>query len=342
MAKGKFKDKRRRKEERVKKNLIEKKEALKQKVIMDLNSKEDMSLIDEILTDNTYLVWITFFVSLLVNMLIYGLFHLVQSHSFENKNYSTYTSFFYFYGILILGTFIYSLKIKEEKIFNYEKMISFLENVSYVFLLLAIAIFFSFGADSLYLKNIFINYLFILYIVLSTIIINKTRKHVMVFFIPIILTVIYMVLYGKIAVKFFENFPVFSFFVVSSFIYLVYLGFKDRVNTNRIVKELKISNERLPPNNNWLKSSRVISMLAILIAFLNTYFFILLICLYGPKYFTYICCNIVKMDKRTKARAICDLALNVIIVIFVYIMANIKINGYNIFNSFYRYILNLT
>ena len=126
-----------------------------------------------------------------------------------------------------------------------------------------------------------------------------------------------------------------------SFIYLVYLGFKDRVNINRIVKELKISNERLPPNNNWLKSSRVISMLAILIAFLNTYFFILLICLYGSKYFTYICCNIVKMDKRTKARAICDLALNVIIVIFVYVMANIKINGYNIFNSFYRYILNL-
>ena len=212
MAKGKFRDKRRRKEERVKKNLIEKKEALKQKVIMDLNSKEEMSLIDEILTDNTYLVWITFFVSLLVNMLIYGSFQIVQSLPFENKNYSNYTSLFYFYGILILGMFIYSLKIKEEKIFNYEKMISFLENVSYVFLLLAIAIFFSFGADSLYLKNIFINYLFILYIVLSTIIINKTKKRVTVFFIPIILTIIYMVLYGKIAVNFFENFPVFSFF----------------------------------------------------------------------------------------------------------------------------------
>lgn len=342
MAKGKFKDKRRRKEEMIKKNLIEKKESLKQKVIMDLNSKEEMSLRDEILTDNTYLVWITFFISLLVHILIYGSFQIVQSLPFENKNYSNYTSLFYFYGILILGMFIYSLKIKKEKIFDSEKIISFLKNVSYVFFLLTIAIILSFGADSLYLKNIFINWLFILYIVLSTIIINKTKEHITVFAIPITLTIIYIILYGKIALNFFENFPIFSSFVVSSFIYAIYLGFKDRSNTDQIVKKLKVINERLPPNNNWLKSSRVISMLAILMAFLNTYFFILLICLYGPKYFTYICCNIVKMDKRSKTRAKCDLALNVIIIIFVYVMANIKINGYNIFNSFYRYIQNIS
>lgn len=292
--------------------------------------KPKLTFFEEVIVDNTYRVWTTLLFSVGVNLFIYVVFYLL--FIFINKAIMPIPKYenslnSYLYESISLGLLIYSFYLKKDNYFNINKLIKSYLYSSIVFAFLSLSVFISFSGNEIYFKTVCFNFLMLTGVVFMSMIINYSNNKYIHYIVPIAFIIVGLFLFNDYSVNVYNFIVFFYIFLISLILYK-----KDEaINTTPIVKKLKIINEKV--DGELLNSSKVIATFAVIMSLLNTYLFVYIFCIYGPKYLIYICSSLKQTEGREKYRAIFDLAINVSLILFVYLV--VKAGWFNSIYNFY-------